>query len=66
MRRDKIILLAKALKVPPLWIMGIEEDDDINLDNVELPILGQISCGNGIFVFEGILGHEATPKSPWR
>lgn len=63
MRRDKIVLLAEALKVPPLWIMGIEEDDDINLDTVELPIVGQISCGDGIFVFEEILGHEATPKS---
>ena len=62
MRRDKIVLLAEALKVSPLWIMGIDEDDDVNVDTVELPIVGQISCGNGMFVFEEILGHERTPK----
>ena len=25
MRKDKIVLLAKALKVSPLWILGLEE-----------------------------------------
>lgn len=62
MRRDKIVLLADALRVSPLWIMGIEEDEDMNVDTVDLPIVGQISCGNGILVFEEILGHERTPK----
>lgn len=31
MKRDKIALLAKALKVSPLWIMGIDEE----IDNVK-------------------------------
>lgn len=29
---------------------------------VDLPIVGQISCGNGSLVFEEVEGYEATPK----
>jgi transcriptional regulator with XRE-family HTH domain len=35
MRRDKIVLLAKALQVSPSFIMGLEEEHNVpELDNV--------------------------------
>ncbi|PGT89192.1 LexA family transcriptional regulator [Bacillus sp. AFS040349] len=30
---------------------------------VELPIVGSISCGNGVLAYEEIEGHEETPKA---
>lgn len=46
MKRDKIALLAQALKVSPLFIMGLEEDDapssskrGISLSNDELSLI---------------------------
>ena len=64
MRRDKIALLAKALKVSPLWVMGIEELDysPANENITLLPIVGHISCGNGVLAYEDIEGYEPTPK----
>lgn len=37
MRRDKIALLAKALKVSPLWIMGIDEPDILTYKTKKSP-----------------------------
>lgn len=31
-------------------------------DMVKLPIVGQISCGNGVIAFEDVEGYEPTPK----
>lgn len=36
-----------------------DSDDDV----INLPIVGRVSCGNGITVFEEIDGYEETPKS---
>jgi len=65
MRRDKIALLAKALKVSPLWVMGIEELDysPANENITLLPIVGHISCGNGVLAYEDIEGYE--PPKEW-
>lgn len=54
MRRDKIALLAKALKVPILWVMGIEDIGTYNTKKV--PLLGCIAAGEPILVREE---HEA-------
>ena len=46
MKRDKIILLSKALKVSPIWIMNLGEDD-ISLESLSLPkipILGTVAA----------------------
>jgi repressor LexA len=39
--------------------LGIDLND---LDMVRLPIVGKISCGDGIIAFEDIEGYELTPK----
>lgn len=33
-----------------------------SVDTVNLPVVGRISCGNGMFTFEDIERYEATPK----
>lgn len=40
--------------------LGTEPDDS---DNVNLPVVGKISCGNGRLAFESIEGYEATPRT---
>lgn len=52
MRRDKIVLLAKALKISPLFIMGIEEDERTDIKRV--PILGTIAAGTPTLAVENI------------
>ncbi|EIW19965.1 MULTISPECIES: LexA family protein [Pelosinus] len=67
MGRDKIALLAKALKVSPLYIMGLEDDPNftpqVKNDLVSLPIVGKVSCGAGVLALDEIEGFEPTPKS---
>lgn len=53
MRRDKIALLSKALKVSPLWIMGVE-DKNITSGTISVPLLGQIAAGVPILAEENI------------
>ena len=38
MKRDKIALLAKALRVSPLWVMGMDEVDYEKLPSNVYPI----------------------------
>lgn len=53
MKRDKIALLAKALKVSPLWIMGLDESDNIALvQTKKVPLLGEIAAGEPILATE--------------
>ncbi len=68
MKRDKIALLAKALKVSPSFIMGIEES---NLPKnaipvgavVNIPIVGRVAAGRGCYTEEDIEGYEPISKS---
>lgn len=53
MRRDKIALLAQALKVSPLWIMGLE-DRNVKSGVVPIPLLGTIAAGLPILAEENI------------
>ncbi|MEK3658206.1 XRE family transcriptional regulator [Paenibacillus sp. FSL F4-0236] len=32
-------------------------------ENISLPIVGKISCGNGVIAYESIEGYETTPRS---
>lgn len=52
MRRDKIALLAKALNVPVLWVMGIEEGDTVSFKTKKVPLLGSIAAGEPILACE--------------
>lgn len=44
-------------EIDPTFAGSIEHSD-----MVLLPVVGQVSCGNGTLVFEEIEGYEATPK----
>ncbi|MGI6558594.1 MAG: transcriptional repressor LexA [Limnochordia bacterium] len=51
MRRDKIALLAQALRVSPLWILGME-DTKSSFRVKKVPLLGEIAAG------EPVLAHD--------
>lgn len=53
MRRDKIALLAKALRVSPLWIMGWD-DEDIKAEVNSIPIIGTIAAGTPLLAEQNI------------
>ena len=53
MGRDKISLLAEALKVSPLWIMGLE-DKNITSGVISIPLVGQIAAGQPLLAEENI------------
>ena len=69
MRRDKIAILAKALKTTPAYLMGW--DDEIPLaSNIEplpetkkIPIVGEIACGAPILAQENITDYADMPKT---
>jgi repressor LexA len=56
---DKIVILADMFNVP---ISHFFDVDEFNSDIVALPIVGSISCGNGIVAYENIEDYEKTPK----
>ncbi|WP_207671271.1 LexA family protein [Paenibacillus cymbidii] len=56
MKRDKIALLATALRTTPLYIMGLSSDAgevDFNTDG-RIPLIGTICAGDGLFAEENI------------
>lgn len=56
---DKIVILADMFNVP---ISHFFDVDEFNSEIVALPIVGSISCGNGIVAYENIEGYEKTPR----
>ena len=58
MKRDKIVKLAKALRVSPSYIMGIEED---NLNSKpyqsKIPVVSKISAGLPIYSEENLIDY---------
>jgi repressor LexA len=64
---NRLADIAKALEVLPLQLtegansfIGLEVNE---LDTIQIPIVGKISCGNGVIAYEYIEGYEQTPKS---
>ena len=51
MRRDKIALLAQALRVSPLWILGME-DTKSSFRVKKVPLLGEIAAGEPILAYD--------------
>lgn len=70
MRRDRIALLSKALQLSPKIIMGSGDSNDaptpLNAIPVGeqgmLPIIGNVSAGNGTLAYDDILGYEPVEK----
>ena len=72
MRRDKIAGLAKALHTSPAYLMGWTDDatpDEALPDNIipmpatrELPLLGNIACGEPILAEENLDGRVYSPE----
>ncbi len=60
MKRDKIILVAKALKVSPLWVMGLEESNEYS-NSIMIPVYGSIPAGVPLEAIEDIQGEIDIP-----
>lgn len=62
MRRDKIALLAKALKTSPLYIMGlVDEPEEVNGNRTGIPLIGTICAGDGLLAEQNIEEHIHYP-----
>lgn len=59
MRRDKIVLLAEALRVSPLWIIGLEDSE--KYDYVNVPVYGTIPAGVPLESLTDIKGEVDIP-----
>lgn len=59
MKRDKIVKLAKALRVSPLYIMGIEEEQPQieTLPVKKIPVVSKISAGLPIYSEENLIDY---------
>lgn len=59
MKRDKIVKLAKALRVSPSYIMGIEEEQPQleTLPVKKIPVVSQISAGLPIYSEENLVDY---------
>lgn len=63
MKRDKIVLMAKALKVKSTFVLGIEEDEQIvNISQCRIPILGEVAAGKPIEEIIDIKGYIEIPE----
>ncbi|HCY8354904.1 TPA: LexA family protein [Staphylococcus aureus] len=59
MKRDKIVKLAKALRVSPSYIMGIE-DEKPHLETIpvkKIPVVSKISAGMPIYTEENLIDY---------
>lgn len=64
MGRDKISLLAKALDISPLLLLGMDEEiyESIGIDYTRIPLYNNLCCGNGGFVDDNIIEMIPVPS----
>lgn len=66
MGRDKISALAKALKINPLTLLNMDEDEEMyksaDIDYIRIPLYLPICCGNGAFVDDDIIEYVPVPS----
>ena len=69
-RRDKLVLLAKALQLSPTELIDAPEDAGALPDNIlpmpemrRIPLLGNIACGEPILAEENLDGEVDIPKN---
>lgn len=65
MRRDRIASLAQILKVSPIDIMGIAENDG-RTEAVQIPVLGYVRAGIPMNAVENILDYEEISQAQAR
>lgn len=59
MRRDRIAALAQILKVSPIDIMGVTDDNyDESIKSVQIPVLGYVKAGIPMTAVENIIDYE--------
>lgn len=75
-RSDKLYILAKGLNVPEQWLLGFDDDTTNQskpsnfiypegLERVQIPLVGEIACGNPITAEENLEGFiEETFEKP--
>ena len=66
MGRDKISALAKSLKISPLTLLNMDEDEEMyksaDIDYIRIPLYLPICCGNGAFVDDDIIEYVPVPS----
>lgn len=59
---DKLTILAELFNVPISRFFDVEEfGGQVITNTTMIPVVGRISCGNGVFAYEEIEGYEETP-----
>jgi repressor LexA len=65
MKRDKIALMAKALKTSPLFIMGLDNNPDVLVESpnkfIRINVLGSVPAGIPMEAIENIVDFEDIP-----
>lgn len=61
MKKDKIAVLAKALRVSPLFIMGVEDELEKYNNSVLIPVYGSIPAGLPLEAVQDIQSYEEIP-----
>lgn len=65
MKRDKIMKLADILKVTPLYIMGMADDNEEEKEIIpadQVPVLSEISAGQPLYAEQNLLGYAHIPS----
>ncbi|ADY54677.1 phage repressor like transcriptional regulator, XRE family [Syntrophobotulus glycolicus DSM 8271] len=62
LKRSTIEKLSAIFGVSPIQLLGLTEAEPRDV-LVSLPIVGRISCGNGVLAYEEIEGYEPTPET---
>lgn len=64
MKRDKIVKLAKALKVSPAYVMGMEEEPAkiVPIKSATVPVLTKVSAGLPMYAEENIIEYSQVPS----
>lgn len=62
-RQDKLTVLAEALQVNEIWLMGydipMESIPIKNIEKIKIPVLGTVKAGYDYLVQENIVGYES-------